>query len=142
MPTVYMQNAESVTSEPFEEETVLINFVSGVYFSLRGSAPMIWDLLQSPISLDELLASIVDDPIVARDAVQAMLDTLFAENCIRTAEVAELSTGRVLVPSYQPYLPPIVETFHDLTELIVIDPIHEVDDIDGWPHRPSPISME
>ena len=70
MATAYVQNIESVTSETFEAETVLINFVSGVYFSLSGSAPLIWRLLKTPTSFDVILASIVDDPSVARDAVR------------------------------------------------------------------------
>jgi hypothetical protein len=37
-----------------------------------------------------------------------------------------------------PYTPPIIEVFHDLQELISIDPVHDVDEVDGWPHRNSP----
>jgi hypothetical protein len=142
MTTAYVQNAESVTSETFEEETVLINFVTGVYFSLSGSAPLIWSLLQTPASLDEILASIVDDPKVARDVVQAMLDHLIAENCVLIVQAEEPEIGRLRTPKYEPYSPPVVDTFHDLKELILVDPVHEIDEIDGWPHRPSPLSLE
>jgi hypothetical protein len=142
MATAYVQNIESVTSETFEAETVVINFVSGVYFSLSGSAPLIWRLLKTPTSFDVILASIVDDPSVARDAVQAMLDHLITENCVHIVQIDEKELGRLREPTYEPYSPPIVETFHDLQELIVVDPVHEIDEIDGWPHRPSPLSLE
>ncbi|MEQ1769121.1 MAG: hypothetical protein ABL879_04720 [Devosia sp.] len=29
-----------------------------------------------------------------------------------------------------------VEVFEDLTELLVADPVHDVDAMAGWPHRP------
>jgi hypothetical protein len=142
MAIAYVRNTESVTSETFDEDTVLINFLTGTYFSLRGSAPLIWRLLQTATSLDEILASVGGDTGDARDSVRAMLDTLIAENCVHSVEVDEAEIGRSNSRTLVPYTAPIVETFHDLQELIVVDPVHEVDEIDGWPHRPSPLKLE
>src|SRR5262249_31369023 len=113
---------QSVTSETFDqetcdEETVLINFVTGFYFSLRGSASLIWRLLKTPITLDELLAAVVDDPSAAHDVVQAMIDRLIAENCVQGVQVGESEISRSHEPIYKAYTPPIVEAFHDLKEL-------------------------
>src|ERR1700728_3297901 len=134
MATGYAQNAESVTSETFDEDTVVINFLTGTYFSLRGSAPAIWSLLQAPTSLDGILAALAPDPNAARGEVKAMLDHLVAENCIQPVDSEEREEGGSPTRGNVPYTPPIVETFHDLQELIVINPVHEVDQIDGWPH--------
>lgn len=140
--SVYVQNTEAVTSETFDDDTVLINFLTGTYFSLRGSAPIIWSLLQSPVSLDEILSAISGDTDEARNAVQQMLDLLVAENCVQIAP-AEETQGRAQgerIPV--PYAAPVLDIFHDLQELIVVDPVHEVDEIDGWPHRPPPFPLE
>ena len=142
MATGYVQNAESVTSETFDEDTVVINFLTGTYFSLRGSGPGIWSLLQAPTSLDGILAALVTDPNAARGEVQAMLDHLAAENCVQIVDIEERESGESPTRGNVPYTPPIVETFHDLQELIVVDPVHEVDQIDGWPHRPPPFNLE
>lgn len=142
MATAYVQNVESVTSERFDDDTVVINFLTGTYFSLRGSAPLIWSLLQAPTSLDGILAAVVDDPSAARHDVQAMLDGLIVEKCVLTVEVDEAGSGGLHSRAPVAYTPPILETFHDLQELIVIDPVHEVDEVDGWPHRPPPFSLE
>ena len=32
--------------------------------------------------------------------------------------------------------PPTLEVFTDLAELIMMDPVHEVDVLEGWPRRP------
>ena len=142
MPIAYVQNTETVTSETFDQDTVVINFATGTYFSLLGSAPLIWNLLQSATSLDAILASLGADAGDARHDVQAMLDNLIAENCVRAVQVDESQSGRPPGRSLVPYTPPVVQTFHDLQELIVVDPVHEVDEIDGWPHRPSPLGLE
>ena len=36
----------------------------------------------------------------------------------------------------RPYVPPQIERFTDMQELLLLDPIHEVDDT-GWPHTPA-----
>ena len=87
MSTGYLQNTESVTSEIFNEDTVVINFLTGTYFSLRGSAPHVWALLQTPTSLEEILASLGGETPDARASIQEMLDVLIT----RTAYVPLMS---------------------------------------------------
>ena len=36
---------------------------------------------------------------------------------------------------------PVVETFADLQDLIVLDPVHEVDATAGWPNRPTDVGQ-
>jgi hypothetical protein len=36
----------------------------------------------------------------------------------------------------------VVEAFEDLQELISIDPVHEVDPMQGWPHRPASVQLD
>jgi hypothetical protein len=144
MTVIYAQNAESVTSETFDEDTVVINFLTGTYFSLRGSATLIWSHLQTGSSLDDILTSVGSDAAVARAEVQTVLDLLIAENCVIVFPGGEAGTKPRLnnKDGAPTYTSPVVEVFHDLQELIVIDPVHEVDEFDGWPHRPPPFEME
>ena len=37
---------------------------------------------------------------------------------------------------------PLVEAFEDLQELIAIDPVHEVDPLQGWPRRPAAVQLD
>jgi hypothetical protein len=34
-----------------------------------------------------------------------------------------------------PFEPPILERFDDMQELLLLDPVHEVSDEEGWPAR-------
>jgi hypothetical protein len=145
MAVAYLRNAQSVVSETFEDDTVLINFEKGTYFSLRGSAPRIWDLLSDrPMTLEAIVAAVVGAASAEESAkVQSMLDTLATEGCVLVGEAGQSpsvgqSAGR---QPDEPFEPPLVQAFHDLKELIVIDPVHEVDEFDGWPNRPGPLAI-
>ena len=48
----------------------------------------------------------------------------------------DLATGPVQ------YEEAVVECFEDLQELIAIDPVHEVDPMQGWPHWPPSITLD
>jgi len=147
MPVCYVANTVSVAHEAFDEETVLINLERGTYFSLRGSAPALWLLLQQPVSVEGLvgvLAQAVALPEDAGAAIGAMLAQLETEGCVLRLDAPEqlptdLSPLALLGGSFSR---PEVQTFHDLQELIVIDPVHEVADFDGWPHRPPPFALD
>jgi len=99
-------------------------------------------LLETPVSLDEILNAISGDTTDARDAVKTTIDRLISEICVQTIEISETRVGPRRVQAPTPYAPPIIDIFHDLQELIVVDPVHEVDEIDGWPHRPPPFRVE
>ena len=58
MPAVFRRNAECVVSETFEDDTVLINFEKGTYFSLQGSAPGIWQFLEAPGTLEMVAGAV------------------------------------------------------------------------------------
>jgi Coenzyme PQQ synthesis protein D (PqqD) len=148
MPVCYVANTVSVAHEAFDEETVLINLERGTYFSLRGSAPALWLLLQQPVSVEGLVGVLAQAvPGLPEDAgamIGTMLAQLETEGCVLRLDVPEqlptdLSPLALLGGRFSR---PDVETFHDLQELIVIDPVHEVADFDGWPHRPPPFALD
>ncbi|MBS0560013.1 MAG: PqqD family protein [Proteobacteria bacterium] len=141
----FVANLAAVAHEAFDEETVLINFERGTYFSLRGAAPAIWTLIQTPATVAEVAAGLAASagplPDGAEADIAAALDRLHQEGCVATAgptdgprEAATIAAG--------PYAPPVVEAFHDLKELITIDPVHETHEFAGWPVRPPSYAVE
>jgi len=148
MSVCYVANSASVAHEAFDEETVLINLERGTYFSLRQSAPTLWLLIQQPVSVEALVGLLAREvPALPADAagmIAAMLEILVEEGC-----VLKLDAAAALPTDLSPlarlggvWAPPIVQAFHDLQELIAIDPVHEVHDFDGWPHRPPPFALD
>ena len=148
MSVCYVANTASVAHEAFDEEAVLINLERGTYFSLRQSAPTLWLLIQQPVSVEALVGLLGRElPELPEDAagmIASMLETLVEEGCVLKLDTPEqlptdLAPIALLGGSFSR---PEVQTFHDLQELIVIDPVHEVADFDGWPHRPPPFTLD
>jgi hypothetical protein len=143
MTPAYVANRDSVVCEKFDDEAVLINFETGTYFSLRGTAPEIWTLVQSPNTVDRIAQRLGAEEPEAREAIETMLAQLVAQSCVlvRDVEDADLVDIPNSTPGVRPFTPPVVQAFHDLQELIVVDPVHEADAMDGWPHRPPPFGL-
>ncbi len=146
MTVCYEANTASVAHETFDEETVLINFERGTYFSLRQSAPVIWGLIQLPVSVDGILRRLAEAypalPPDAGAAITAMLEQLHDEGCVTRSEGGLDESAPGAPAAAGDFALPVVQAFHDLQELIAIDPVHEVHNFDGWPHRPPPFALD
>jgi len=135
----FVINTAHVSSEIFGEEAVIVNFMTGKYFGMTGSAPVIWKLFESPVSHDDVMASFSGLNGLSNEIKQQMqtfMDILLQENLI--VDAGESDTGNpepeaISLNSDVLQIPPIIEIFDDLQELIVLDPIHDADPEHGWP---------
>jgi len=119
MPTAYIANGPSIAVDRFGDEAVLINFQAKRSYSRRGAAPTGRALDRQPDTINRTAKP---------------LDAL--ERRLRKIDDADLNTtARPLASAGQST---IVQVFHDLEELNVLDPVQEVASIDGWPNRPPP----
>jgi hypothetical protein len=115
-----------VIDEAFEGESVLVHLRTGCYFSLNKSATAIWGLLQDGRSVQ----SVAQSHGAAAGDVSAFVEQLIANELVEDADadagVAE-TTG-----TYDE--PPALQRFTDMQDLLMLDPIHDLDlDGDGWP---------
>jgi hypothetical protein len=67
-----------VLSESLNDETVLLDMSSGLYFGLSPVASRFWQLLGEGVALDQVQATILDEFDVAPDVLQSDLDTLLS----------------------------------------------------------------
>ncbi len=137
----YRVNRPDVVMESFEGELVLVHMKSGNYYSLQGSAPMIWDLIDRGSSLedigDQLVARYPNEAGEIRRSAQDLVQELAAESLIVPLAGASTpaSTDRPsLLESGTTFVPPRLERYTDMQELLLLDPIHDVDET-GWPRR-------
>jgi hypothetical protein len=131
-------NTPGITSELFDDEVVIVNFESGRYHSLQGSGRLIWQWLEAPVALDQILARAAADFAGDRDeidrGIREFLATLQAEGLIVPAAsdaAARTAAGDAASASI-PFTPPLLNTFSDMQELLLLDPINDVDEA-GWP---------
>jgi hypothetical protein len=126
-----------VSHECIDGEVVVINMENGTYYSLLDLGARLWELLAAGSTRSELLERIATaypgEPH-ALDEASAFVDELLSEGLI-TEEEGARTVLELALPS--PYASPKVERFTDLQEMLMLDPIHEVDAAAGWPHKPN-----
>jgi hypothetical protein len=137
-----LASSDQVVADRFDSETFLVNFRNGRYYAMRGSATEIWTLLQNPQTAESIIKRLARTlgklPSEATSEVSSFLDQLEAEGLAshsQTPPAAEIDDLKAT--NDQGYQSPVLEIFDDLSELIVIDPMHEVDNERGWPVQPA-----
>jgi hypothetical protein len=128
-----------VVSELFEGEAVVVDLVQGRYYAFSPLASELWSRLEASPTLDELARAAAPrfgGEACAREGISPFLDALVAAGLL-------VLDRRAADPA--PELAPLgadsgdrrleFETFTDLEELLVLDPIHELDET-GWPLPP------
>jgi hypothetical protein len=141
-------NSGKAVYQTIDGEVVIINLDRGHYYSLTGVGAEVWGFLEAGASC----AEIVDGLLVRYDAPRPELESAVGQ-LVDDLEEAELvapagpdapdapprngdrpfpwdaSTGE-----RHPFEAPQLQTYTDMEDLLLLDPIHEVDD-SGWPER-------
>ncbi len=130
----------NVHSKVFEDEVVVLEMKTGTYFSLRGSGVEVWKLIEESASaarIAEALEARYDAPgPEIASAVESLVDELTEGGLIVSDRSIEPGGTISQVTEKAPFSAPEVERFTDMQDLLLLDPIHEVDD-SGWPHTPA-----
>jgi hypothetical protein len=127
-----------VIHETIDGETIIIDLVSGTYYSLQGSGAEIWNALAEGADRDGILATVAQayagESAAIGTAVDDFLSALEAEGLIAVA--SPNGTAPAPLPKARgetPFAPPRLEKYTDMQDIILLDPVHNVDDR-GWPH--------
>ncbi len=123
----FESNSAEVASSVLDDELVLINLSTGVYYSATSSGSLIWQLADLGFSPAETIATVaarygVPEDQVAPD-VHALLEQLLAERIIVPATQprsrGELpAAGTAATP---PYDRPILHVYRDMGDLLALD---------------------
>ncbi|NTW51922.1 MAG: PqqD family protein [Chlorobiaceae bacterium] len=135
-------SSPDVVAEDFGSEIVVLNLSNGKYFSLRGVAADIWRDLASGLPPQILLDHLRSLQNIHADFVQSFVLDLIREELIRPSKASPDSispdAAQSVVALSKGAEAPILEIFDDMAELILSDPIHDVDEDIGWPVKRTP----
>lgn len=132
-------NTPTVTHETIDGEAVIINLDSGNYYSLVDAGSFIWSIVERGASTSEvqqLVQQTYQGNATEIDrGVQELLAQLQQENLIVPVDGATDLTE--VLPSRNGhekplFNAPLLNKFSDMQELLLLDPIHDVDEA-GWP---------
>jgi hypothetical protein len=127
-----------VVFEESDAEVVVVNLNEGVYYFLGGPAAFVWMALHSGKTGGEVVTAIAgldDAPPTMPQEVLDFVARLIELNLLQVV-AGPRSPGEQSLPVVeyfaQGYRRPELETYSDLQDILLLDPIHDVDDT-GWP---------
>lgn len=146
--TTFAVNQPTVAVEEFEHEYIAVNLESGKYYSLADTAAAIWGLATAGRSRTQITRAMrvnyrsddLDIGAATEDFLRRLVEDglLVATPTDSTAEptpVAADETQQLDLRDPQPFTAPTLDGFDDLQDLLLLDPIHDVDEA-GWPMAP------
>jgi hypothetical protein len=148
-PVRYRANEPSVIHQAIDGELVIIHLDHGLYYSLDSTGASIWQALVAGETASDIAATLArahpaGDAEVAT-AVDALVERLRAEDLLVPIAEADTRgsagdgfewtvTGSPAEIANGSFQAPVLQRYEDLQDLLLLDPIHAVDE-SGWPDR-------
>lgn len=137
-------NSPSVVAEVIDGEAVIMDLASGHYFSTQHVGCDIWRGIELGATRSAIVRSLASayevEPDAASEAVASFVGELLKHNLVvesngTLAGAEELVTW--LNDTGRPFSRPVLNAYTDMEELLLLDPIHDVDQA-GWPMPKAP----
>ena len=129
-------NTPGVVHQTIDNEAILINLETGVYYSLNATGSTIWNWIEKCAAIAQVLNSLASHYSVPVDAITPQIENFvhsLIEEGLIVPMTAEADLPQINVQSLNgSYQPPQFERYTDMQEIISLDPIHDVDET-GWP---------
>ena len=138
----YALSARDVVVEAFPDETVAVNLATGRYYSLDLASVAGFELVTAGHPVGDIAAHLTAvygaDPATVESDVAAFVQQLLEQELVVpvTAGAAPVPLPAPTSPSATagPYRAPTLAVYSDMEDLLLLDPIHDVDET-GWPVR-------
>lgn len=136
-------NTPKVVHEPFEDEVVVVNLDTGRYYCLQRAGVAVWLGLVKGWSTGEIVTELEAKYRATEGEIDRAVGVLLAdlEREQLVSVVAPDASASAPHPAAAieaaaaektPFEPPTLQVYTDMQDLLLLDPIHEVDDV-GWP---------
>lgn len=138
-------NSPKVIHETIDGETVIVNLDSGNYYSLEKVGADIWALIGSGLPVPEIIEDVAcryaGERKEMNHGVHQFVAELEQEGLIVTDEShvnsgepgAAIQGTTQAIEGHPVFETPALHKYSDMQDLLLLDPIHEVDDT-GWPN--------
>lgn len=140
-------NVPKVVHETIDGETIVLNLDKGNYYSLLGAGADIWKLIESGTPAREIVENMQRDYEGTKENIEAAVNRFLTElvqEGLSIYETAHASDDAGFPQVRRPdapagkvkkavFNPPILNKYSDMQDLLLLDPIHDVDAEAGWP---------
>ena len=126
---MFKTRAAKLAIDKFPGEIIIVDLQSGAYYSLRKSACVVWERLETGATESEIINLFESPTDSQRTQLIDFVNELKHCNLLEEADTAPAQQSSV-----HAFDSILFEKYDDMKELILLDPIHEVD-ARGWPHQ-------
>jgi outer membrane protein assembly factor BamB len=135
-------NSPPVVAETLDGEATIVDLESGTYYALNESGTFVWEELGRGTERDSIPAALADRYGLGKDeageAVEALVSELLERKLISPLPDGDAPVTNGAAASAagigRSYSTPKLSAYTDMQELLLLDPVHEVDAA-GWPSR-------
>lgn len=122
----YEVNRPDVVDESVDGEVLIVHLGTGTYYSSRGAGDAAWQMLAGGHTPSEAATPLGQ----SEESLRQFLAQLVEEGLLRprTTEPVEVAALAPVAGSL------VLEKFTDMQELLLLDPIHDVEQDEGWPN--------
>jgi hypothetical protein len=139
----YQVNNQHVAHEIIENEVVIIHLDNGNYFNLEGVGTDIWNGIVANMSKTDIINSLLNsyegEEELITESVNNFINQLESEELIIPSD--EIEKINQVTREYNEtnqkniFTPPVLQKYEDMQDLLLLDPLHDVNETTGWPMR-------
>ena len=145
LSTSFRINSPQVVHETIDDEVVIINLDNGNYYSLQGVGAKIWSSMEGGAAIQHMVVEIGQryqgggaqiETGVTESIAELQREGLICPEAAESGQERLLQTGTGPETQKLRFEMPVLEKHDDMQDLLLLDPIHEVDE-SGWPSQES-----
>lgn len=119
-------NESKVAARVMDGEAVIIDLATGLYYSMDGVGCYIWELIECGHGASQIAGALalryVVEPGRARTDLDALVAELLAQGLVTECDGHLPSLGQDSFGQPLEYAPPELHTYHDMGDLLALDP--------------------
>jgi hypothetical protein len=143
---LYKINDPRVVYQAIDGESLIIDFETGIYYSLDQVGADIWEMLSKTARLDEIVEAIIQrytgDPAEIENSIGSFLAEIQRESLIVPLDEGESTEDSPLESAVadkqfrEPlaFKAPVLNRYTDMQDLLLLDAVLDVD-ARGWPSQ-------
>jgi hypothetical protein len=141
MSAFKVRNAD-IVSEIIDGEAIIMDLKSGIYFSAQDVGALIWDGIMHGFDKYRISHRICQaylvEPGDLAPGLNDFIAAAVANNLVEDVSGAALAPEEWSIPlpaARLGYVLPVLQSYGDIQDLALLDPIHDVLEEEGWPSR-------
>jgi hypothetical protein len=131
----YSVASKDIVFESFDGDSVVLDLTSGKYFGFSDSGSCIWEALSAGVPASDLVGLTTRGGFISEADLDAFIVRLTELNLLtRAQERAPAALAPELAARLAEATAPLTtDVYDDLADLVMVDPIHDVEEPAGWP---------